>query len=59
MPADPQATLDEIKQALANHPRVCNVHAGNDPVSCGWKAAVADVQAILDRETTTNKENNR
>ena len=31
MPADPQATLDEIKQALANHPRVCNVHAGERP----------------------------
>lgn len=44
-----QAALVHIRAALANNP-VCDVHPDVDPVTCGWKRAVADVQRALDRE---------
>ena len=40
--------LAPIREALSNHPR-CDVHPEDDPVSCGWKRAVLDVQNVLDR----------
>ena len=42
-------TLAPIRAALANHPR-CDIHPDDDPIKCGWKRAVADIQAALDRE---------
>ena len=42
-------TLAPIRAALANHPR-CDIHPDDDPIKCGWKQAVADIQAVLDRE---------
>ena len=42
-------TLAPIRAALANHPR-CDIHPDDDPIKCGWKRAVADIQAVLDRE---------
>jgi hypothetical protein len=42
-----KATVDRARSALAEHPR-CDVHPDDDPVSCGWKRAVADVQRALD-----------
>ena len=42
-----QAALAPIRAALDGHP-VCDVHPDDDPVSCGWKRAVADVRRALD-----------
>ena len=39
--------LAPIRAALDGHP-VCDVHPDDDPVSCGWKRAVADVRRALD-----------
>ena len=41
--------LAPIRAALAGHPR-CDIHPDDDPIKCGWKKAVADIQAALDRE---------
>lgn len=41
------AKLAAVRAALAGHPR-CDVHPGDDAITCGWKRAVADVQAVLD-----------
>lgn len=41
--------LAPIREALAGHPR-CDIHPDGDPITCGWKRAVADIQAVLDRE---------
>ena len=41
--------LAPIRAALANHPR-CDIHPDDDPVKCGWKRAIASVQAVLDKE---------
>lgn len=43
----PTPALDKVRAALAEHPR-CDRHGGDDPVTCGWKRAVLDVQAALD-----------
>ena len=42
-----QAALAPIRAALDGHP-ACDVHPDDDPVSCGWKRAVADVRRALD-----------
>lgn len=42
-------TLAPIRAALAHHPR-CDIHPDDDPIKCGWKRAVADIQAALDRQ---------
>ena len=42
-----EQTLAPIQAALDGHP-VYNVHPDGDPVSCGWKRAVADVRRALD-----------
>lgn len=42
-------TLAPIRAALADHPR-CDIHPDDDPITCGWKRAVFDIQAALDRE---------
>ena len=41
--------LAPIREALAGHPR-CDIHPDGDPITCGWKRAVASVQAALDKE---------
>ena len=41
--------LAPIRAALAGHPR-CDIHPDGDPITCGWKRAVASVQAALDKE---------
>ena len=41
--------LAPIRAALADHPR-CDIHPDGDPITCGWKRAVASVQAALDKE---------
>ena len=43
----PTTALDKVRGALAEHPR-CDRHGADDPVTCGWKLAVLDVQAALD-----------
>ena len=43
----PTTALDKVRTALAEHPR-CDRHDDDDPVTCGWKSAVLDVQAALD-----------
>ena len=42
--------LQPIRDALAGHPH-CDHHPDDDPISCGWKRAVADIQAALAEET--------
>lgn len=42
-----RTTLARIREALARHPR-CDIHPDDDPVTCGWKRAVADIQTALD-----------
>ena len=39
--------LAPIRAALDGHP-ACDVHPDDDPVSRGWKRAVADVRRALD-----------
>lgn len=39
--------LERIKAALANHPQ-CDVHDDDDPITCGWKAAVRDITKALE-----------
>ena len=41
--------LAPIRETLAGHPR-CDIHPDGDPITCGWKRAVASVQAALDKE---------
>ena len=41
--------LAPIRAALAGHPR-CDIHPDGDSIACGWKRAVASVQAALDKE---------
>lgn len=43
-----EATIERVRAALANHPRACEAHPEDDPISCGWKRAVLDVQTALD-----------
>jgi hypothetical protein len=40
--------LEEIKAALSGHPE-CDVHDDDDPITCGWKGAVASIQRVLER----------
>lgn len=41
-----EAKVERVRTALANHPR-CERHPDDDPITCGWKSAVLDVQAAL------------
>ncbi|MFD6400796.1 hypothetical protein [Nocardia sp. NPDC060249] len=41
-----EALVDRVRAALADHPR-CDVHP-DTVISCGWKLAVASVQAAVD-----------
>ena len=41
--------LAPIREALDGHPR-CDIHPDGDSIACGWKRAVASVQAALDKE---------
>lgn len=43
-----EATIERVRAALANHPKACEAHPDDDPISCGWKRAVLDVQTVLD-----------
>ncbi|GAA4809483.1 hypothetical protein [Tomitella cavernea] len=42
-----RAAIARVREAVAGHP-VCDVHPDGDPVTCGWKRAVADVRRALD-----------
>ena len=41
--------LAPIREALDGHPR-CDIHPDDESITCGWKRAVASVQAALDKE---------
>lgn len=43
-----EATIQRMRAAMADHPRACEAHPEDDPISCGWKRAVLDVQTALD-----------
>jgi hypothetical protein len=40
------ASLAAVREARSGHPE-CDVHPEGDPVSCGWKRAVLDIDAAL------------
>lgn len=44
---DARAVIDRVRDALAGHPR-CEEHPEGDVIKCGWKRAVASVQAAVD-----------
>lgn len=46
-----EQALARVREALSGHPRTCDQHTEDDPVKCGWKRAVIDVQSALDGET--------
>ncbi|WP_280502038.1 hypothetical protein [Nocardia farcinica] len=48
-----RGTVARVNTALAQHPR-CDTHPDGDVISCGWKRAVADVQAAIDRAGTVH-----
>lgn len=42
------ARLMAVQDALANYPSpICDVHDDDDPITCGWKRAVIDVERAL------------
>lgn len=41
-----EETIAAVRAARANHPE-CDVHDADDPVTCGWKRAVQDIDAAL------------
>lgn len=43
-----EATIQRVNTALSNHPRTCDKHTDESPITCGWKRAVIDVQDALD-----------
>jgi hypothetical protein len=49
-----EATIAKVKQARGNHP-ACDVHPDDDPVTCGWKRAVLDIDAALAHDTEAGK----
>jgi hypothetical protein len=46
------ATIAAVRHALAGHPR-CEEHPEGDVIKCGWKRAVASVQAAVDASEET------
>lgn len=40
--------IEKIKIARSNHPE-CDKHDENDPVTCGWKRAVQDIDAAMEK----------
>jgi len=50
--AEAQATIERIRMARSDHP-ACDVHDDGDVVSCGWKRAVVDIDAILSAPSST------
>ena len=50
--ADAAGLRARIEAALSNHPRICDVHGEGEPITCGWKRAVADVERALPAEPT-------
>lgn len=46
------ATIATIRHALAGHPR-CEEHPEGDVITCGWKRAIASVQAAVDAAEVT------
>jgi len=47
--------LRAVIEALAGHPE-CDVHPDDDPVTCGWKAAVIDVRNAIQAALAVNDE---
>ena len=44
-----------VQEALSRHP-VCTKHPEGDPVSCGWKSAVADItEAVAEATINANE----
>lgn len=45
------ARLEAVREALSRHPRVCEEHPDGDPITCGWKRTVADIEHALTTPT--------
>jgi hypothetical protein len=41
-----RGNLDAVRLARSNHPE-CDKHKGDDPITCGWKSAVLDIDRAL------------
>ena len=50
-----QAALERVREARSNHPE-CDRHDESDPVTCGWKRTVQDIDLALIRNETDTKE---
>ena len=44
------AVIERVKSARSDHPQ-CDVHDNDDPISCGWKRAVLDIDRALAPES--------
>ena len=44
------AVIEGVKAARSDHPK-CDVHTDDDPISCGWKHAVIDIDRALAPES--------
>lgn len=42
-----EQAVARVREALSGHPCTCDRHTEDDPVKCGWKRAVIDVQRAL------------
>ena len=50
-----EAALDRVREARSNHPE-CDRYDESDPVTCGWKRTVQDIDLALIRNETDTKE---
>lgn len=47
-----EAQVAAVREAVDDCPP-CDVHPDGDPITCGWKGAVADVRKALDSAATS------
>lgn len=49
---DAAETLTRVRAVLAHVRPICDRYSDDDPISCGWKRVVADIQHVINREET-------
>ena len=43
-------TMQRVREASKRHPDACDRYDEDDPITCGWRRAVADMRAALESE---------